>query len=81
MAQVALKSRRYGFELTLTAEVTAIGNLPIEDAQRLFEMAFQPTIDKLCTFLAATIGSQDMSSIQILEETIRNMAKSKVENI
>lgn len=30
MAQVVLKSRKHGFELILTAEVTVMGNLPIE---------------------------------------------------
>ena len=55
-------------------------DLSIEEGNELLKIAYQPTMQKLVNFLSYAIGSNDFDSIVILEDTMLNIAKSKIEN-
>jgi len=55
-------------------------DISLEEGNTLLKIAYQPTMQKLVNFLSYAIGSNDFDSIVILEDTMLNIAKSKIEN-
>ena len=51
-----------------------------ESANELINIAYKPFIDKITIFLAYAIGNQDFDSIDVVNDTIANIAKNKLQN-
>lgn len=69
----------FKLELTIPDELKRKG-MSDEEANMLINIAYKPSIDKIMAFLAYSIGSQDLNAIETINQTITNIAKSRLMN-
>lgn len=69
----------FKLELTIPDELKGQG-VSDKEANELINLAYKPFIDKITVFLAYAIGNQDIDSIETINKTIVNIAKSRMRN-
>lgn len=69
----------FKLELTIPDELKRKG-MSDEEANMLVNVAYKSFIDKITSFLAYSIGRQDLNAIETISQTITNIAKSRLMN-
>lgn len=69
----------FRLELTIPDELKKKG-LNNELANELINVAYKPFINKITAFLAYSIGCQDHDAVEVIDQTMTNIAKERLEN-